>query len=831
MFAASGQALELIVDESEVIDINQILPAQVVESDSLLKPHQHKLFSTDNFAQSIQPSKNGSWYKIRLKANFVNNQPQRRTIAINSHIIRHLHFYLYDQAELIKSEQLGIIDPDNIIQHTDISEYQGPYFQFYIQNNRPLTLLIYKQNNGPSILPMTIYNDDGLKQKERKINFFWGGIICVLMVMALYNIIVYAMHPNRAYLWYMGFHSLMIFYFGGLNGFGYLIFPLELQIFLSQNIMVMNFMVIFIIVNFASIFLDLEVNAPKFKKFILPLNVASIVGAISSFWIPEYAMIPIFSVIQLLGSVYGVSAAVVTYRNDYKPAKYFLMSWIFTIAGGAIGMGTVIGMLPVNFFTLHGFLFGTLSELFLFSVALAHRMKSIEINMLSQSYIYPDTNIGNFTYLKGLLPDLMPDIQEKHDQIILVVAEIYGLKELVSLYGPQALSDFYRNQTGLISKYIQKQDWAVPMLLPSGGTIHLIALPGEQVFLMANIKKDLPIQERDRQVKEIVDSLVQKIDGFSEDTHRNIKISFSAGCNLLESAEDFSDSFRQSQVALLTAQKQDTGWAIYSPEQDEKIINQVTLMGELEQAIKNDQLDIYIQPQFSLKNQSLHGGEILLRWHHPNKGYIGPHVFIPLAEKSGLVFSITKYVIDKTCKWLSELKEKYPRFYHDFEISINLSALDMAQDQLISHLQNSIFYYEIESSKIILEVTESAVLNNSELFLETIRKLKLLGFRISIDDFGTGYSSMQYLQTMKADEIKIDMAFIRGIDHNLTSQNIAKAIIQLAHSTGAKTVAEGIQSEKEMHCLQSLECTKAQGFYWTPAIPLPQFVQEHVKKR
>lgn len=90
---------------------------------------------------------------------------------------------------------------------------------------------------------------------------------------------------------------------------------------------------------------------------------------------------------------------------------------------------------------------------------------------------------------------------------------------------------------------------------------------------------------------------------------------------------------------------------------------------------------------------------------------------------------------------------------------------------------------------------------------------------------------MQYLQTMKADEIKIDMAFIRGIDHNLTSQNIAKAIIQLAHSTGAKTVAEGIQSEQEMKCLQDLNCSKAQGFYWTPAIPLSQFENEYVKPR
>ncbi len=105
---------------------------------------------------------------------------------------------------------------------------------------------------------MTLYTDDGLAEEQRELNFFWGGVICVLLVMAMYNIIVYAMHPNKAYLWYMGFHSLMIFYFGGLNGFGYLIFPIEMQLWLSQNIMPMNFLVIFIIVNFAAVFLEVK---------------------------------------------------------------------------------------------------------------------------------------------------------------------------------------------------------------------------------------------------------------------------------------------------------------------------------------------------------------------------------------------------------------------------------------------------------------------------------------------------------------------------------------------------------------------------------------------
>lgn len=829
--ASVGQALELVIDESLSIHIEDDLPSLITETDTPLTLEQIKSFSLQYYNDSIQPSSNGSWYKIRLRANFLNSQPQRRTIAVNSHIIRHLHFYLYDENTLIKKEELGILDSENLLAHTQASEYQSPYFQFFIENDRPLTLLIYKQNNGPAILPMTIYNDEGLKQKERKMNFFWGGIICVLIVMAIYNIIVYAMHPNNAYLWYMGFHGLMIFYFGGLNGFGYLIFPLELQIFLSQNIMVMNYLAIFIIVNFANVFLDIEAHAPKFYKYLKPLSVVSLMGAIASYFIPEYAMIPVFSLVQLFGSVFGISAAVVAYRNGYKPAKYFLISWAFTIGGGAIGMGAVLGHIPINFFTLHGFLFGTLSELFLFSIALAHRMKNMESNLLSQSYIYPDTQIGNFSYLKNILPEQIQSIKGSHDRLFLIVAEIYGLKELVSLYGPQALSDFYRKQTGAISRYIEAQKWSVPMSLPSGETIYLIALPGEQIFLMANIDTHISKQDLRNEVRNLIVSLSKKTDTITNSEFHNIKINFIAGCNELMSADGFNDSFRQTQVALLSAQQKKAKWEIYSKEQDQQIINQVSLMRELETSIKNNELDIYIQPQFNLDSQTLNGGEILLRWHHPYKGMISPQVFIPLAEKSGLVFSITKYVIDKTCKWLSNLKNTHPNFYQNFEVSINLSALDMAQEQLISHLQNSIFYHQIDCSKIILEVTESAVLNNSNLFLDSIRKLKLLGFRISIDDFGTGYSSMQYLQTMKADEIKIDMAFIRGIDHNLTSQNIAKAIIQLAHSTGANTVAEGIQSEQEMKCLQELKCSKAQGFYWTPAIPLSQFENEYIKPR
>ncbi len=154
----------------------------------------------------------------------------------------------------------------------------------------------------------------------------------------------------------------------------------------------------------------------------------------------------------------------------------------------------------------------------------------------------------------------------------------------------------------------------------------------------------------------------------------------------------------------------------------------------------------------------------------------------------------------------------------------------MAEPKLLPYLEECLKRHNISAHSILLEVTESAVMDNPQEFLNTIRKLKAAGFLIAIDDFGTGYSSMMYLQNMQADELKIDLAFIRDIHLNPTNQNIVKAIVQLAHSCGAHTVAEGVQSKEELIYLRKLDCHLAQGFYWSPAVPLAQFEQEFLLK-
>jgi EAL domain-containing protein (putative c-di-GMP-specific phosphodiesterase class I) len=328
-------------------------------------------------------------------------------------------------------------------------------------------------------------------------------------------------------------------------------------------------------------------------------------------------------------------------------------------------------------------------------------------------------------------------------------------------------------------------------------------------------------------LEDIVKDIIRASGRIAQLSPVKVGIEMEVGYAFLDSPEDFNTGYLQAQTALFSSEQKNNKYQRYSPKQDTFINEQLELMHNLESAISSENIDIYIQPQFNLINNKLHGGEVLLRWFHPTKGNIPPDKFILLAEKSGLIFTITQLVIKKTCQWLQQLKNNNANI-DNIKVSINLSALDLAQDSLLPYLQNTLFEYRIASQQITLEVTESAVMDNPEKFLSSIKKLKGAGFKISIDDFGTGYSSMQYLQTMQAEEIKIDMAFIRDIHINETNQSIVKAIIQLAHSTNAHTVAEGVELKEEAEYLKNLNCQVAQGYHWDPALTLKAFEDKYL---
>jgi diguanylate cyclase len=464
---------------------------------------------------------------------------------------------------------------------------------------------------------------------------------------------------------------------------------------------------------------------------------------------------------------------------------------------------------------MHAFFFGTIIELLLLSIALADRIRYTENLAMTRAYIDPRTSLPNFSYFKGDRYHLDLPKQSAQDSYCLLLLQLDGVKDILALFGPEKLDIVRVAHIQRITKYLINVDWAVQFVLPDKSRNSLISLPSNHLVIIARVNGDL--DHITTPLLELGDTLV-KVEGL--DTKLNFRLGI---VDYDVKSHDSQECYRRAQQALIECENKGVDWLCYSPEMDIKTSQQLSLLADLRMAIEKLSLEIFIQPQFDIKSQALVGGETLIRWFHPTRGMVSPGEFIELAERSNLISQITQFVIHESFEWLSRFATRKPGFH----LSINLSVLDIQQPSLIAFIKTQLEYYQVSPKQVVFEITESAVMRSQAQFLKVITELHETGFEVALDDFGTGYSSMQYLQYIKANIIKIDMSFVRDIHQLEINQKIVKAIIQMAESTNAITVAEGVEVEQEFVTLQALGATLVQGFMTGKPIPAVQFLEEY----
>jgi diguanylate cyclase (GGDEF)-like protein len=288
-----------------------------------------------------------------------------------------------------------------------------------------------------------------------------------------------------------------------------------------------------------------------------------------------------------------------------------------------------------------------------------------------------------------------------------------------------------------------------------------------------------------------------------------------------EHGEDVDTLVQKSGVALFRAGKDKDGYAVYEPSFDQHSPRRLTLMSELRHAIERDQLELYYQPKVYIQTDVLYGAEALVRWHHPKHGFISPDEFIPMAERTRMIQSLTLWVLKEAFKHCAEWRKQGKKL----TISVNLSAKDLHDPKLPDLIAGVAVTTGIEPEWVILEITEGSIMNDPELSLEIIERLNKMGYQLSIDDFGTGYSSLAYLKKMPLSELKIDRSFVQDILNNENDDVIVNATVNLAHNMGFHVTAEGVESEEIMDKLKSYGCDVAQGFYLSKPISVPDFNQ------
>ncbi|MBP2168275.1 diguanylate cyclase (GGDEF)-like protein [Erwinia toletana] len=309
----------------------------------------------------------------------------------------------------------------------------------------------------------------------------------------------------------------------------------------------------------------------------------------------------------------------------------------------------------------------------------------------------------------------------------------------------------------------------------------------------------------------VADMLVKAVDRPFEISRYELVVSLSIGIAVFpgDGVDERELLFNADAAMYHTKNNGRNGYNFFQPSMNSIAQNQLQLINDLWLALEHQQLRLFYQPKYCAPHGPIIGFEALLRWQHPERGLLTPDVFLPLAEKTGIIVNIGNWVIDEACR---QLRVWHLQGHPHWSVAVNLSALQFEQNNLVETVVNALENHQIPADLLTLEVTETTAMRDPDESVRILTELTQLGVKASIDDFGTGYSSLLYLKRLPASELKIDRAFVNELQADTEDATIVSAIVALAQSLNLKVVAEGVETTAQQEFLTGLGCNTLQGY-------------------
>ena len=412
------------------------------------------------------------------------------------------------------------------------------------------------------------------------------------------------------------------------------------------------------------------------------------------------------------------------------------------------------------------------------------------------------TGLANRTQFSEKLIVSLEVARSTHERVALFLVDLDRFKEINDTLGYHNGDLILRQIASRLKQVIQDRG----IVARFGGD--------EFAVLVPQIENDHSAEQLARDIHNVLEPNFF-LEDFQLEVHASIGIVL-----FPDHGEDADTLMRRVDMTMSVSKRSDLGFTFYDPKFDTYSPRRLMLLGELRKAIQEHQLRLYYQPKISIATGRVMGLEGLVRWYHPNEGVILPDEFVPLAERSGLIKPLSLWVLAEAPKQWRLMRD----LGFDLAISVNLSVRDLFDTQVPEYVQNVLQKHEMPCEKLILEITESAMMEDPQQARSTLTALSAMGIRLSIDDFGTGYSSLAYLKNLPVDEIKIDKSFVMHMDRDSDDQTIVKSTVNLGHTLGLKVTAEGVTGEVSWNMLKELGCDYAQGFYMSRPIPGDQVI-------
>jgi diguanylate cyclase (GGDEF)-like protein len=388
--------------------------------------------------------------------------------------------------------------------------------------------------------------------------------------------------------------------------------------------------------------------------------------------------------------------------------------------------------------------------------------------------------------------------ESQGQRVALLAIGLDGFKSVNDSFG-HALGDSVLREVA--RRLVEHAD---ALLAPSKVVGHALArLGGDEFVLMLHGQVDRQALAR------AAGQLLQALDGpLSCDDHE-LRLSASIGIACFPEDGGATKLTGRANAAMQAAKAAGGSTYIsFEPRMQDDARDRQELLRDLRHAIDNSQLELFYQPKIDARSGQVTAAEALLRWHHPVRGTLSPDLFIPLAERHGLIGALGNWVIEDACRQAKVWRERGLKM----RVAINLSVFQMRQNDLVERIQAALKRHGVNPSRLTCEITESVAMEDTQVTQRTFERLGQAGIHLSIDDFGTGYSSLSYLRRLPATELKIDRSFVMDLDSNDDARAIVDAVLKLAHAIGLKVVAEGVETIRQRDILLELGCDEFQGY-------------------
>ncbi len=702
------------------------------------------------------------------------------------------------------------------------------------------TLLVHASSTTSLQVPLELWSEDYFYRRQVTETLLWGLYFGTLLALFAYNLFVFYSVRDRAYVYYVLYLGALCGLTLTISGFGKLYVWGDQSNFTQLALPLFTGLTSLCGILFARAFLAWEGRAVPLQGVLNILAVTSMAAVFAGVsWPGAGATLSAWLSSLVLTCI--ISSAVLALLGGVVIARYFLLAWTCFALGASFYLLNVFGVIAVSQFSNHSLQAGSALEVILLSLALAHRIKTerqqkllaleqqhraerqvreMRLRALESSMHDRSTGMPNDSLLLSRMRELAENNDSKNRPFYLVMVGFPQLKEVAATLGRSLYLDFFRK---IVEDFDRGARGDTGSLCIEAGKDHHVAVTD-----MGNVAL---LYDGDLNEADVAQRLRERLRQFEKAVALGpLSLVLDAFTGIAHYPRDGKRADQIFQHALLA---RDAGYPLnqrinfYSSEIDDAGRRRLALQGALTQAIANEELELYLQPQFGCNGLDLTGAEILLRWRSRDYGNVPPQEFIDIAEQAGLMDKLTQYVVLKSLQLLRDLQQLGMRL----SISINLSVQNLMEPEFAEFVITAAHCHAIRLSDIVLEVTETAMSRNLESVIRNLRRLSDSGAHIALDDFGTGYSSLTYLSRLPIHELKIDKSFILQMKDSESDLRIVENTIRLAQALRLETVAEGVENQEALRTVTRLGCHRVQGYHTGRPMDVDSFKTWAIQRR